>query len=138
MNIFDISEDVLFNNICYYNYEVAVSFSRLCKKFNRLSKGYNREIRNIRDYFLQYIQVEDDSSLNKYWINKFTNKKEGKYLCFNKNGIKLIECIYENDKLNGVTKEWGSNGNILVICSYKHGDLHGRYSKYLEDFTLMD
>ncbi|SNW62505.1 MORN-repeat protein [Orpheovirus IHUMI-LCC2] len=135
MNILDIPNDILFYNICYRNYEVGKVFGMVCKTFNRLSKGYNGEKRNIKDYFLKYMEIEMDGYIEKYWIHKGTLLREGKCECWY--NIQIIEILwYKNGRKNGRSISWYRNGNIKMRRNYKDGELEGEYIQWDEDGNI--
>ncbi|SNW62512.1 MORN-repeat protein [Orpheovirus IHUMI-LCC2] len=123
-----------------------------------------------RSYFLIYVDKQFDKSNTKnerYWINIFTNKKEGKHsvyrqadnleevYCHYKNGKKhgkyeewylssftsdkfiKVRCNYKDDKKHGRYQEWNIKGNKIKDCWYKDYKLHGSYMSWYENGNKM-
>ncbi|SNW62328.1 Hypothetical protein ORPV_424 [Orpheovirus IHUMI-LCC2] len=129
-----ITDDILFYQICYHDYETSILFSLLCKSFYKLSRGYGNDIRTPlsplaisvscrdlckrkRNYFLEYVdKVSKYGNITKYWKNRFTNRKEGLCRRFHEIGNKWIECYYQDGKLEGKYQEWYDNGYIQILC----------------------
>ncbi|SNW62463.1 MORN-repeat protein [Orpheovirus IHUMI-LCC2] len=134
-----LTNDVLFYNICYSNYEVATIFSSLSKHLNKLSKGYNGESRNIINYFLIPIYNKNGDCIEKYFINKITKLREGVYLKYTLENdvLPIIQCTFKNGKLYGKYKEWHNKSRHLKKeCTYVDSVLEGELKEWYEDGTL--
>ncbi|SNW62834.1 Hypothetical protein ORPV_930 [Orpheovirus IHUMI-LCC2] len=55
-----LSNDIIFYNILYSSHEVCIILSLVCKRFNKLSKGYGKELRTPKGYFLEYVETQDN------------------------------------------------------------------------------
>ncbi|SNW62837.1 MORN-repeat protein [Orpheovirus IHUMI-LCC2] len=126
-----LSDDILFYNILYSTYDVSIFLSSISKRFNKLSKGYGKELRTPKDYFLEYVETRNSfGHMKKYWINKFTKKKEGKYEEWWDNGNKRTECYYKDNKLQYKYEGWWNNGKKRIECWYKGDKKEGKYKEW--------
>ncbi|SNW62836.1 MORN-repeat protein [Orpheovirus IHUMI-LCC2] len=123
-----LHDDILFYNIIYSSYDVAILLSLVCKRFYNISRGYGKELRTPKGYFLEYVEKQDKYGCKKrYWINKFTKEKEGKYEKWWENMNKETECNYKYGKLEGKYEEWYKNGNKRIECWYKDNKREEKY-----------
>ena len=100
---------------------------------------------NIKKYYSP--ESTDEFNITCNYRVRF-DKKDGKFQSWNKDNItKMEECFYINDKLNGIYKRWGENGNILIESNYSDGKKNGLYinwwfsgnnKKYIECSYLND
>ncbi|SNW62461.1 MORN-repeat protein [Orpheovirus IHUMI-LCC2] len=126
-----LSEDILFYNICYSDYEVSILFSSLCKRFNQISKGYGKELRTPTSFFLKRIEDVNNYGFKRtYWINKFTNKKEGKCEVWWDNGNKCKECYYKDGKKQRKYESWWKDGTRCTECYFINGNTEGKYIEW--------
>lgn len=131
-----LDKDVLFYNVCYSEYSVAITFSYLCM-------GYNGEHRNINTYFLTYVKnINEDGNLQKYWINKFTGLREGIYKKYNTehDNFPMVQCMFVNGELHGLYQEWYLINDERILkteCNYQEGILHGEFKEYYKNGVLM-
>ena len=61
------------------------------------------------------------------------DEKNGKYNLYNEDGILLIDCEYIHGFISGVYREFYSNGNVKLYCTFIDGKKHGIeyiYDKY--------
>lgn len=163
MSLYNILDEILFYKICYYDYETAILFSMLCKKFNKISKGYGNDKRNIKDHFLKLIDYNGET----YYVDKNTGIKNGiyvkrieyflsrhqtakvkqfKYLdgklygvyrTWTRFGYKRIDTFYKYDKLHGEYKEY-KHDKLYIKCNYDNGILHGKYEKWDKDDKILE
>ncbi|SNW62464.1 MORN-repeat protein [Orpheovirus IHUMI-LCC2] len=124
----NMNDDILFYKICYSDYEVSSLFPLICKRFNKLCKGHNGEIRDAKSYFLEYIEKTWDSGgIVRYWVNKYNGKREGPCQRW------YYECWYKNGNMEGIYRSWYTNGNKFKDAIYKNGSLHGMCIIYNSD-----
>ncbi|SNW62100.1 MORN-repeat protein, partial [Orpheovirus IHUMI-LCC2] len=134
-----LTSDILFYKICYGDYQTAIVFSQLCKRFNKLSKEHNREKRNIRDYFLINIRESkrrkpsfNGESIHDFWVDRMTGKLQGpysKYLDGN-----LYKRYYYNDGLrDGRYTRYNKDKKIFETVMYVNGKMEGEFIGYDED-----
>lgn len=64
--------------------------------------------------------------------------RHGEYQLFNFNGVCLKECWYNNDKLNGLCKEFYDSGSIKKEANYKMDEYNGDVKEYFEDGLLKN
>ena len=75
-------------------------------------------------------QIETDSNYNRTISMFDMGKQVDRYVEWTTDKIKLLECFYKNDKLDGQYEKWNKNGVKLISCNYKNGILDGRYNSW--------
>ncbi|MCF8244441.1 MAG: toxin-antitoxin system YwqK family antitoxin [Saprospiraceae bacterium] len=86
------------------------------------------------------VENKDESGklIEKFTLNKKTQKKEGAYFAFYASGQKKEESFYLNDSLNGERKLFYENGQIESITTHANGMFEGKYQKYNETGKLLN
>ncbi|SNW62872.1 Hypothetical protein ORPV_968 [Orpheovirus IHUMI-LCC2] len=131
MNIYDIPDEILHHYICFHDLQVYIPFSILGKRFNNISKYNGKQEIHAFSYFLEYIENENGSTIEKYYINRKTGKKYGKYISLfgNINNRKKIECWYREDVLYGTFTRYDGNKK-KIECTYVNDKLQGKHIEY--------
>jgi hypothetical protein len=75
-------------------------------------------------YFLSRRRAELYGS---YSLKQFIDNSSFLFQKWHDNGQKLMECTYENGKLQGLYQTWYSDGRKWVECTYVNGERHGLY-----------
>ena len=74
-----------------------------------------------------------DAKTKEYEFNFTDDKRDGSFLVFHRNGIKLEEGTFKDDKLNGAYKEWNEYGILLAEYNFKDGKRNGRSINYFNN-----
>ncbi|SNW62517.1 MORN-repeat protein [Orpheovirus IHUMI-LCC2] len=129
-----LSDDILFYNICYSNYDVALIFNRLCKRFNKLSKGYGNDKRNIKEYFLECCSRQMGDIIVNMWYIKLTENVRIIEKYSNNNLIIEREIItyIDNNKNFHKYDSWHNNGN--KHCQYSYHITKDKWGYKLKDY----
>jgi antitoxin component YwqK of YwqJK toxin-antitoxin module len=69
----------------------------------------------------------------EYYLTK--GMKNGIFRLYS-NGIKLLDCNYINNKLDGSFKSWYKNGNKKIESTYNNNLLNGHYKEFNENGTV--
>lgn len=57
---------------------------------------------------------------------------------YHENSVKSYELSYKYGKLNGVSKNWNDNGNLISIINYKNGLLNGSWKTFYNNGQLKN
>ena len=77
-----------------------------------------------------------DGSL-EYKSNYFNNKLDGPTWYYNSEGVLLTYAEYVNGSIHGISKSFYETGELKYICSYFHGHKHGEEKVYYKNGQIQ-
>lgn len=89
---------------------------------------------------IETIETLDESGrvIERFFQDKRTGKREGKYEAFYPNGNLKEVCFYHNDTLQGQRKLFYENGQLQILENYVNGAFEGLYQMYFQNGQLSN
>jgi antitoxin component YwqK of YwqJK toxin-antitoxin module len=133
-----ITTSAYYNKLITYKTGETVDITNLNDSFDKLCTSGIYYLINPESAF--YYEIPDNyTGLYKKWHNNgqlhieciFNNEKlDGPYKIWHENGQLKKQCTYKNGKYDGIFQQWYWGGKRYIDCVYKNGKKDGKYKTW--------